>query len=312
MNTKEAARNRWKHILPALGVNSRFLTGKHGPCPFCEGRDRWRFDDKDGTGSFFCTNCGAGDGIKLVMLARHLDYGAACREIDAQVGNAPIEQTKPKRTEAAKRRTMRDVWDAGMPVTLDNAAGRYLNNRTGLRVFPKCLRFAERAIYKRQDGPTTWHPALLARVDDVHGNPCNVHRTFLDLSGAKAEVEDPKRLMEGGIPPGSAIRLLAPRDGVLGIAEGIETAVAAMMLFKVPVWATLNALRLETWTPPEGVTEVQIYGDHDASFTGQAAAYNLAKRLTGPKHKLKVDVIIPEVEGRDWADALVQLSRSAA
>jgi hypothetical protein len=28
-------RHRWLDILPALGVPSRFLRNKHGPCPMC-------------------------------------------------------------------------------------------------------------------------------------------------------------------------------------------------------------------------------------------------------------------------------------
>ena len=50
--------HRWLAILPALGVPSHFLRNKHGPCPVCGGKDRFRFDDKDGKGTFFCNGCG--------------------------------------------------------------------------------------------------------------------------------------------------------------------------------------------------------------------------------------------------------------
>ena len=42
--TKERAVGRWKSILPAFGVTPQQLTGKHGPCPLCGGKDRFRFD----------------------------------------------------------------------------------------------------------------------------------------------------------------------------------------------------------------------------------------------------------------------------
>ena len=43
----DRARGRWAAILPQLGVSPSALTGKHGPCPLCGGRDRFRFDDKE-------------------------------------------------------------------------------------------------------------------------------------------------------------------------------------------------------------------------------------------------------------------------
>lgn len=48
IDVRTAAAGRWRAILLSLGVNERALSGKHGPCPLCGGRDRFRFDDKDG------------------------------------------------------------------------------------------------------------------------------------------------------------------------------------------------------------------------------------------------------------------------
>jgi putative DNA primase/helicase len=65
----EAACGRWASILPHVGVPADALTGKHGPCPGCGGRDRFRFDDKDGRGTFICGGGGnviAGDGFTLL------------------------------------------------------------------------------------------------------------------------------------------------------------------------------------------------------------------------------------------------------
>jgi putative DNA primase/helicase len=63
LNTIERARNRWREILPRLGVDTQFLTNRHGPCPLCGGKDRFRFDDRDGSGSYICGQCGAGVGV---------------------------------------------------------------------------------------------------------------------------------------------------------------------------------------------------------------------------------------------------------
>ena len=46
-----AARGRWPEILAALaGLSGEQLSNRHQPCPLCGGTDRYRFDDKDGSG----------------------------------------------------------------------------------------------------------------------------------------------------------------------------------------------------------------------------------------------------------------------
>lgn len=42
-----AANGRWPHILSALGINVPSAR-RHGACPACGGKDRFRLDDKEG------------------------------------------------------------------------------------------------------------------------------------------------------------------------------------------------------------------------------------------------------------------------
>src|SRR5260370_20429440 len=58
----------WPAILMQLGVPENALRNKHGPCPACGGKDRFRFDNKRGRGDFICNQCGAGDGFRLLQL----------------------------------------------------------------------------------------------------------------------------------------------------------------------------------------------------------------------------------------------------
>ena len=37
--------NHWPEILVGLGIDPQFLVRRHGPCPACGGKDRFRFDD---------------------------------------------------------------------------------------------------------------------------------------------------------------------------------------------------------------------------------------------------------------------------
>ena len=87
---------------------------------------------------------------------------------------------------------------------------------------------------------------------------------------------------------------------MLGVAEGIETALAASMLFEMPVWSTISTTLMASWSPPEGVSEVCIFADRDAEYAGQAAAYTLAHRIS---RKVKVAVRLPDAPG-DWADVV--------
>ncbi|WP_305790497.1 primase-helicase zinc-binding domain-containing protein [Acidisphaera rubrifaciens] len=59
---------------PFLGVDARYLVNRHGPCPVCGGRDRLRFDDKDGSGSFYCNQCGPGAALYLLRRAKAWDH----------------------------------------------------------------------------------------------------------------------------------------------------------------------------------------------------------------------------------------------
>ncbi len=64
--TTTAAANRWPMVLSQLGIDVPRSPRQHAPCPACGGKDRFRFDDK-GRGSFFCNQCGAGDGLDLIQ-----------------------------------------------------------------------------------------------------------------------------------------------------------------------------------------------------------------------------------------------------
>jgi putative DNA primase/helicase len=114
--------------------------------------------------------------------------------------------------------------------------------------------------------------------------------------------------MPGTVPKGAAVRLAEVAD-ILGIAEGIETALAASVLYRVPVWSGLNAAGLEAWCPPETVRDIIVFGDHDERFSGQKAAYALAYRLSS---KWRVEVRIPTQPGTDWNDVLHKTVAAAA
>ncbi len=295
--TVDMARNKWKGILLELGVERSFLSGRHGPCPMCEGKDRFRFDNKDGKGTYFCSGCGAGSGFDLVQKLKGWDFKTAAQEVDKIVGRVQPVQPKAGLSPERQVEALRELWGRGVPITGEDPASRYLIGRNvPLPQNRLCLRYAERCFVP--GGGVL--PAMIALVTAPDGKPATIHRTFLGPNG-KADIPNPRAAMPGEIPAGAAIRLSMHGDR-LGIAEGIETALKASERFGMPVWAAINSTMLAKWQPPTEVRDVIVFGDNDAKFGGAAAAYALAHRLAC-QPGLRVDVAIPSTKGRDWADA---------
>lgn len=297
--TAELARGRWPGILAHLGIAEEFLRDKHGPCPVCGGKDRFRFDDKDGSGSYYCSGCtpSAGDGFRLLMNFTGRDFVSVAREVE-KLCHLPAVERRGEQTDAEKREWCRRVWGETEPAALDNPAGLYLFNRLHLTDAPKALRYHAGLWHKEDKGH---HPAMVARIANPNGEVIGLHRTYLSMTGHKARLKETKlsygwKRLEGG-----AVRLCAVAER-MGIAEGIETALAAQKRFQVPCWAGVNAEGVRGWVPPEGCKAVVVFGDNDANYTGHSAAYDLAHRLA--LRGMAVEVRIPEKTGEDWADGL--------
>lgn len=293
--TADEAIGRWPGILSALGVDRRYLVNRHGPCPACEGKDRFRFDDKDGRGTWYCNQCGPGDGFELLKLVNGWSFQDAAKQVDKIIGTVPVSPVVKDRTEKSKVDALRTVWTASRGVTKGDPVWRYLTGRVGIESIPAALRF--HPGLRHSEGGT--YPAMVAKMTAPDGSGVSIHRTYLTDDGQKAPVKDAKKFMSGKPLNAAAVRLSEVRE-YIDIAEGIETALAASIRFQTPVWAATNAVLLESWVPPEGVKRVLIAGDNDASYTGQSAAFNLARRLI--RDGYAVEIVIPEKVGTDWAD----------
>lgn len=90
-----AANGQWPQILRGLGVEVPG-GGKHGPCPMCGGKNRFRLDDKEGRGTWYCNNCGADDGLTLVSRALEIELKEAAKQVAGVLGIVPgaIDSTR--------------------------------------------------------------------------------------------------------------------------------------------------------------------------------------------------------------------------
>lgn len=303
-NIHDVARGKWRSILPALGVPMSVLSGKHGPCPMCGGKDRFRFDDKGGDGSYYCNGCGAGRGVDLVMGVLGIDFSEARKRILQEAGGAPVQVARASRPDGVAAMKIIDaIWGGSHPLNGIDAASKYLRKRgLDLPQAPKMLRFNPRMRYVHDDKTTTYHPALVARFVSPDATGSTVQMIYLTDDGAKADLPNPKKFAPVKFPIGGAVRL-CPSADTMGIAEGIETAMAAMILNNIPVWATLTAGAMVKWEPPQTARNIIVYADADSSYTGQASAYALAHRLKTEGYH--VDVHVPSELDIDWNDVLM-------
>ena len=101
-----------------------------------------------------------------------------------------------------------------------------------------------------------------------------------------------------GTLAGACIQLRSPVRGVLGVAEGIETALAASLASGVPTVAAYCANALAGFVWPAGVRRLMIFADNDSA--GRKSASELQSRAV--RLGLAVNVMTPTEEGADWCD----------
>lgn len=301
-NVAEAARGKWRGILPAFGIDSRYLTKNHGPCPMCGGKDRFLFDDKEGRGTFYCNQCKAGTGFQLIASIKSWSMKQVYEEVGKMVGTIEkVEEPRAAMTDAQRKEALNKTWSEARPVVEDDETSLYLKARTGNVWFSSALR-THQSLWHPEEKQS--YPAMIAKITDIDNKPVSIHRTYIK-DGKKAPVAKSKMLMAGTIPDGSAIRLL-PYSNILGIAEGIETALAASAIFDVPVWAAVSGAIMAKWKPPLSVEKIIIFGDNDQNYIGQLTAYKLAYALRKDYDKqYDITVAIPNIRGADWNDVLM-------
>ncbi|MDI3470341.1 MAG: virulence-associated E family protein [Pseudolabrys sp.] len=184
---------------------------------------------------------------------------------------------------------------AGCAPLAGTLAERYLQAR-GLRdpASPDLLFNPDLADFETRRG---W-PGMVARVRDGAGEPTGgIHRTFL-LDDGSGKAPAGKKML--GPVAGGSVRLFAiGDDGHLGIAEGIETALAAHAIFGIPTWAALSADGLRKWEWPADIKRVIIFAD--AGAAGQHAAAALAERLNFAGI---ANMIVSPLHGDDFNDDL--------
>ena len=186
-----------------------------------------------------------------------------------------------------------------IPCRLWNQAGKadgtpaslYLKRR-GLATHSAALRYLPAAACR--DIPATADGALVAALSNDCGEVRAVQLTYITEDGQKANAVPVRQTF--GSMRGTAVQLSPCRD-ILGLAEGVETALSAGQLHEVPVWAVCGR-RLGDAPVPPSVRRVTLFADHDPP--GLSAAEDARRKLIA--QGLDVSICIPPIAGQDWND----------
>lgn len=296
MKVKDFAHGQWPKIIGQLVGEQYTNPRKHLACPGTgdagKGTPRFRFADKFGNGNFFC-HCSDGekDGFDLLMCVNGYDFKSAKRDVESLIGECPKDDSyvAQGKTFAEQMRTK----------AVSTKTSAYLASR-GLEVAPG-LEWIKEIPYHDEDGKSIGLYAAMAAPIMRDGKFLTYHITYLS-NGSKADVPIVRKILSGPANSGASCPLYEAAEA-MGVAEGVETAIAAKMIFCLPVWAALNTALMAAWEPPAIAKRVTIFGDNDANYAGHAAAYQLAHRLV--KKGLEVEIQIPPTVGHDWNNVLM-------
>jgi putative DNA primase/helicase len=284
------ATGHWQPIFERLGIPTN---RSEGPCPACGGSTRYRFDDKDGRGTYFCSHCGAGTGLDLVMKVRQCGAREAAVMV-AEVMALPLPEQKP-----AREKPQTDIASKVARLAAKTAPGQsdYLTSKGLQRPFPLL-----------SDG------SMLITLTNVAGA----------ITGAQVIKPDgSKRLVAGTVKKGSfcVVNSVENTETVV-ISEGLATALSVQELRQIAtVIAAIDAGNLPAVAMAMRQrypnAQIIIAADNDQSSesdgiegvkvnTGKEAAEKAAKAVSGW-------VSMPPVDYKaDWNDYHQQYGLEAA
>jgi putative DNA primase/helicase len=278
------------------GLSPEQLTDTHQPCPNCGGEDRYRWDQDDGPGGWFCNQCGGkdrmgggGNGMDLLMRVKGWEFKDACRRVEEHLGLPQPQAAKPKAKGRPHRIPDQPPADAAPPALGRATAQWCYRNAAGEQLF--------------------W----VQRIPQPDGK-LFVHRTWLDGGWHYPSKRDPFKSEWPTPRPLYRLPDLTDRpDAPVLITEGEKAADAAAELF--PDHACLawcggtGGVNTVDWQALAG-RNVTLWPDADEP--GRACMAKVAAKLLPVAASVAI-VAPPESapEGWDLADATDWTQRQA-
>lgn len=282
-DVRSKANGYWPSILERLAIPTN---RGEGPCPACGGKTRYRFDNKDNRGTYFCSHCGAGTGLDLVMKVNQCGAREAA-ELVAEAMALPMPEPKP-----AREKPQTDIAGKVAALAAKASPGRsaYLTSKGLQCPFPMLSDGSLLLVLKNGAGATTG-----AQVIKPDGS---------------------KRLVAGTVKKGSfgVVNSVELTETVI-IAEGLATALSvqqfrpdATIIAAIDAGNLLPVAQVMRQRYPDA--QIIIAADNDIKpgepNTGKSAAEKAAKAVSGR-------VALPQSEEKaDWNDFHQQHGPEAA
>ncbi|MEX5880788.1 DUF927 domain-containing protein [Proteus vulgaris] len=297
---KLKANGQWQAILSHLGAEVPLNT--HTACPHCGGKDRFRFDNKDGNGTFICNQCGSGDGLDLVQRVLGVSVTEAAKEV-ANIIGIDTRSACPPAYRRSEIKAQQDELKA-------QQAEKQANEKR-----EKHKRFIER--YNRTIANVQRGRSDYLKAKGLHGFEMDLLQDgsliipLLDAGGVitGAQTIKPngdKRLLSDSAKSGSYYPINEPVNvSTVIIAEGLATALTCHLIqpeahtvAAIDAGNLIHVAKVMRVKYPE--SKIIIAGDNDIKpgqdNTGKLAAEKAAKVVNG------VAVLPPTDDKADWDD----------
>ncbi|EDT7030205.1 toprim domain-containing protein [Salmonella enterica] len=282
-DVRSKANGYWPSILERLAIPTN---RGEGPCPACGGKTRYRFDNKDNRGTYFCSHCGAGTGLDLVMKVNQCGAREAA-ELVAEAMALPMPEPKP-----ARDKPQTDIAGKVAALTAKASQGQsaYLTSKGLQCPFPMLSDGSLLLVLKNGAGATTG-----AQVIKPDGS---------------------KRLVAGTVKKGSfCVVNSGETPETVIIAEGLATALSvqqfrpdATIIAAIDAGNLLPVAQVMRQRYPDA--QIIIAADNDIKpgepNTGKSAAEKAAQSVSGWV------ALPPTVDKADWNDFHQQHGLEAA
>lgn len=294
-----AAAGHWPDVLAGLGIETP-CRGKHGPCPACGGKDRFRLDDKGGRGTFICGQCGAGDGLDLVCRVTSKNPKEAAELVAPLVGLSaggldPVERERIHQQQQAQAEQERKQEEQQRQKAARRAAAIISDCEQGTppyverKGFGSHLNAVNRTLI-REGGENYPAGSLVIPLTNEAGELVNVQLIGHDGS---------KRYLAGGQKAGAFHRI----DGgeLVAVVEGYATGLSVHLAIGATVYCAMDAGNLlavaQIARRQHPNVRILLCGDNDEGTKG-----NPGKTKAGQAAATVGGLVaLPSVAG-DWND----------
>lgn len=169
----------WREALQSIcGLNDSYFTKRHGPCPHCFGKDRFRWTDNlksPGDGGNICNQCGNDTGIGLMMKLTGEPYSEVINILGRFLGKVPQDY----RIKANKRASRTSPYKMGAQIDnercLEIMGRTEVVDSTPLSVFEGIYSDSGFSVGRKPSGELIHAaPCFMAYSDGLSDEMCNV------------------------------------------------------------------------------------------------------------------------------------------